>query len=160
MRRELTRARYFSFIYLFFSSYVKRARNRSSARERGVENHLHSPFARIVLTFALFVLNISLLWLITSLIKLLLTQFHPWKVLLTRFHHYWLVFILERFCSSLSLSCDLDSLDRIHHVLRVTQKLNEKFVRSVITRQFHSASYFSSQLLQRAIYIGLLNSYF
>lgn len=50
---------YLSF-FLFLSSYVERAWNRSSAREREIENHLRSPFARIVLAFALFVLNITI----------------------------------------------------------------------------------------------------
>jgi len=48
------------YLSIFFFPY-KRVWNRSSIRERGIGSHLHSPFARIVLAFASFVLNITII---------------------------------------------------------------------------------------------------
>lgn len=61
VRRELN-ARVPFFIYLsFFFFLCQTCANRSSTRERGIGSHLHSPFARIVLALALFVLNITII---------------------------------------------------------------------------------------------------
>lgn len=115
------RVPFFIYLIFFLSPHVSQtcAESIERPRERDRKSLLHNSLfgANRSCFRSRFVLNITIN---SRLLRFLLTQFHPWKVLLTqvsslltRFHP------LERFFSP---SPDLDSLDRTRHVPRVTQK--------------------------------------